>query len=95
MRERLSRGESVSAIPVNAVMPKLVYQMLAIGFESGDVERMLGEVGRHFDQEVEYDVRRLRDHIEPVLLVFLAAGVLFLALSVLLPMWNLPALLRR
>jgi type II secretory pathway component PulF len=94
MRERLSMGESVAAMPQDAIMPKLVYQMLAIGFESGDVERMLGEVARHFDQEVEYDVRRLRDHIEPVLLVFLAAGVLLLALAVMLPMWNLPALLR-
>jgi MSHA biogenesis protein MshG len=94
MRERLSMGESVAARPANAIMPKLVYQMLAIGFESGDVERMLAEVARHFDQEVEYDVRRLRDNIEPILLVFLAAGVLFLALAVMLPMWNLPALLR-
>ena len=95
MRERLSVGESVGAMPTNAIMPKLVYQMLSIGFESGDVERMLSEVARHFDQEVEYDVRRLRDQIEPVLLVFLAAGVLLLALAVLLPMWNLPDLLRR
>ncbi len=95
MRERLSMGESVAAMPTNAVMPKLVYQMLAIGFESGDVERMLAEVARHFDQEVDYDVRRLRDHIEPILLVILAAGVLLLALAVMLPMWNLPALLRR
>lgn len=95
MRERLSMGDSVAAMPAQAIMPKLVYQMLAIGFESGDVERMLGEVARHFDQEVDYDVRRLRDHIEPVLLVILAAGVLILALAVLLPMWNLPALLRR
>jgi len=95
MRERLSMGDSVAAMPGNANMPKLVYQMLAIGFESGDVERMLGEVSRHFDQEVDYDVRRLRDHIEPILLVVLAAGVLLLALAVMLPMWNLPALLRR
>ena len=87
-------GESVAAMPQDAIMPKLVYQMLAIGFESGDVERMLSEVARHFDQEVEYDVRRLRDNIEPILLVFLAAGVLLLALAVMLPMWNLPALLR-
>jgi len=95
MRERLSMGESVAEMPENAIMPKLVYQMLAIGFESGDVERMLSEVSRHFDQEVDYDVRRLRDNIEPILLVILAAGVLVLALAVMLPMWNLPALLRR
>jgi MSHA biogenesis protein MshG len=95
MRERLSAGEPAAAMPAEAVMPKLVYQMMAIGFESGDVERMLGEVARHYDQEVEYDVRRLRDHIEPIILIFLAAGVLLIALAVLLPIWNLPALLHR
>lgn len=89
MRERLSEGAPVSAAPINAVMPSLVYQMLGIGFESGDVERMMSEVARHYGQEVEYDVRRLTDKLEPLILVVLAAGVLLLALAVLLPMWNL------
>jgi MSHA biogenesis protein MshG len=95
MRERLAAGESAATIPTGAVLPNLVYQMLAIGFESGDVERMLGEVVRHFDQEVEYDVRRLRDQIEPIILAILTVGVLVIALAVLLPIWNLPALLNR
>ncbi|MBI5867497.1 MAG: type II secretion system F family protein [candidate division Zixibacteria bacterium] len=89
MRDRLSEGAPVSAAPINAVMPNLVYQMLGIGFESGDVERMMSEVARHYGQEVEYDVRRLADKLEPLILVFLAGGVLLLALAVLLPMWNL------
>ncbi|MEW5875753.1 MAG: type II secretion system F family protein, partial [Candidatus Zixiibacteriota bacterium] len=95
MRERLSTGESISDRPGNAVMPNLVYQMLGIGFESGDVERMLGEVARHFDQEVEYDIRRLKDNIEPIILLILAVGVLTLALAVLMPMWNLISLFQQ
>ncbi len=95
MRERLSVGAPIAAPPGNAVMPLLVYQMLGIGFESGDVERMMAEVARHFDQEVEYDVRRLTDRLEPILLVVIASGVLFLALAVMLPMWNLAAVLRQ
>jgi len=89
MRERLSSGASVAEAPVNAVMPTLVYQMLGIGFESGDVERMMAEVARHFGQELEYDIRRLADRLEPIILVILAGGVLLLALAVFLPMWNL------
>jgi MSHA biogenesis protein MshG len=95
MRERLSEGAPVAAAPINAVMPALVYQMLGIGFESGDVERMMTEVARHYGQEVEYDVRRLTDKLEPLILAVLAAGVLLLALAVLLPMWNLISIFRQ
>lgn len=95
MRQRLSMGEQIAERPQDAVMPNLVYQMLGIGFESGDVERMLGEVSRHFDQEVEYDIRRLKDNIEPIILAMLAGGVLVLALAVLMPMWNLIGLVQQ
>jgi len=94
MRERLTTGAAVDAKPENSVMPDLVYQMLGIGFESGEVDRMLAEVSRHFDQEVEYDVRRLRDNLEPIILAILAVGVLMFALAVLLPMWNLISLFK-
>ncbi len=95
LRARIVQGEPVMPRPQGAVMPELVYQMLAIGFESGDVDRMLGETARHFEQEVDYDVRRLNDRIQPVLLGLLAVGVLMLALAVLLPMWNLISLFRQ
>lgn len=95
LRNRIVQGEAVMPRPSTAVMPELVYQMLAIGFESGDVDRMLTETARHFEQEVDYDVRRLNDRIQPVLLAFLAVGVLLLALAVLLPMWNLISLFRQ
>lgn len=95
LRSRIIQGEPVVPRPDNAVMPELVYQMLAIGFESGDVDRMLNETARHFEQEVDYDVRRLNDRIQPVLLAILAVGVLLLALAVLLPMWNLISLFKQ
>ncbi len=95
LRRRIIQGESVADPPQGSVMPDLVYQMLGIGFESGDVDRMLNEAARHFEQEVDYDVRRLNDRLQPLLLVLLASGVLLLALSVLLPMWNLISLFRQ
>lgn len=95
LRSRIVQGEPVMPRPDSSVMPELVYQMLAIGFESGDVDRMLNETARHFEQEVDYDVRRLNDRIQPVLLALLAVGVLMLALAVLLPMWNLISLFKQ
>ena len=95
LRNRITNGEPVGEKPPHSVMPELVYQMLGIGFESGDVDRMLGEAARHFEQEVDYDVRRLNDRLQPLLLAILAAGVLLLALAVLLPLWNLITLFKQ
>jgi len=89
MCDRLATGGEVAERPPDSVMPDLVYQMIGIGFESGELERMLVEVARHYEDEIDYEVRRLTERLQPIILLFLAAGVLTLALAVLLPMWNL------
>jgi len=73
----------------SAVIPPLVVKMLAVGEETGAVDKMLLRVSRYYDQDVDYAVKNLSTAIEPVLLVILGAAVLFTALAVFLPLWNL------
>jgi MSHA biogenesis protein MshG len=56
---------------------------------------MLNKVADYFDSEVEYSIRNLSTTLEPVLLAVLAGAVLFLALGVFLPMWDLISAFRR
>ncbi|CSC40342.1 MSHA biogenesis protein MshG [Vibrio cholerae] len=42
-----------------------------------------------YDREVDYDLKTLTARIEPILLVFVAAMVLVLALGIFLPMWGM------
>jgi type II secretory pathway component PulF len=63
--------------------------MIAIGLESGSLEKMLRELGSHFSKEVQYTSRHLTAILEPILTFVLGGFVLLLALAVLLPMWNL------
>lgn len=95
MGRRMATGGAIIETSPGAVIPHLVYQMIDIGFESGEVDRMLLEVARHYEQEVDYDVRKITDRLQPFLLLFLAAGVLGLAMAVLLPLWNLTTLFRQ
>ena len=67
----------------------LILQMIAVGEETGTVDELLGEVADFYNTEVEYDIRRLSDAIEPILIVFIAGLVLILALGVFLPIWDL------
>lgn len=90
MREGVERGESLYVTAMNTGMfSPLVLQMIAVGEESGQVDELLNEVADFYDTEVQYDIDRLGDSIEPILIVFIAGLVLVLALGVFLPIWDL------
>jgi len=74
--------------------PELALQMIAIGLESGSLEKMLHEVGQHYSKEVQYTSRQLTSILEPILTLVLGIFVLILALAIFLPMWNLISVFR-
>ncbi|MFQ5515083.1 MAG: type II secretion system F family protein [Myxococcota bacterium] len=90
MRERIAHGASLcTAAEASGLFLPLVLQMIAVGEESGSVEPLLAEVAEYYEGEVEYDLKRLSDAIEPLLIVGLGVLVLILALGVYLPLWDL------
>ena len=46
-------------------------------------------MSQYYDMEVENDTKRLAIYIEPLLTVVLGAAVLFFALAIFLPMWDM------
>jgi type II secretory pathway component PulF len=90
MRDGVVAGMGLAEpLKESAVFPPLVVKMLSVGEETGAVDKMLLRVSRYYDQDVDYAVKNLSTAIEPVLLVILGAAVLFTALAVFLPLWNL------
>ncbi len=90
MREGVERGESLHRTATNSRMfSPLVLQMISVGEETGTVDELLGEVADFYHAEVEYDINRLSQAIEPILITFIAGLVLILALGVFLPIWDL------
>lgn len=90
MREGIERGESLHrTASASKMFTPLVLQMISVGEETGTVDELLIEVAEFYDTEVEYDLKKLGDSIEPILIVFIAGLVLILALGVFLPIWDL------
>ncbi len=90
VQEQLRQGRSISEPLGNArFFTPMVVNMVAIGEESGNLDEVLGEVSRHYDDEVEYSVGRMAETVGPILVVALAAVVGFFALAIFLPMWDL------
>ncbi len=90
MRTGIERGDSLTrTAAITSMFSPLVLQMLAIGEETGSVDKLLEEVAGFYEREVDYDLRNLSAVIEPILIVALGVMVLILALGVFLPMWEL------
>ena len=90
MGSGVERGESLYLTAQRSgIFLPLVLQMIAVGEESGNLPDLLDEVSDFYDSEIEYDLNRLTESIEPILIMFIAALVLVLALGVFLPIWDL------
>ncbi len=72
----------------------MVISMVAVGEETGNLDEMLSEISKHYDEEVEYAVAKMSANLGPILIVGLAAVVGFFALAIFLPMWDLTKLAR-
>jgi len=91
----VTRGESLYLTAQRSgIFLPLVLQMIAVGEESGNLPDLLDEVSDFYDGEIEYDLNRLTESIEPILIMFIAVLVLILALGVFLPIWDLAAAAR-
>lgn len=90
MRERIMRGEALAnAAAATGVFTPMVLQMIAIGEETGMIDELLNEVGDLYSDDVQYSLKTLSQQVEPILIIFMGALVLVLALGVFLPMWNM------
>ena len=96
IRRGVERGDSLARTSAAAgIFSDLVLQMIAIGEETGSLDKLLHDVADFYDEEVDYELKGLADAIEPIILVFLGILVLVLALGVFLPMWELGAAMKR
>jgi type II secretory pathway component PulF len=72
----------------------LVIQMVAVGESSGTLDEMLVRITEYYDLELENSIKKMTTYIEPALTLFMGVVVLFLALAVFLPWWNMASLFK-
>ncbi len=90
----VQRGEGISRpMKRSKIFPVMVVRMIGIGEQSGSIEDMLTTISNHYDLEVDYAIKNMTDMIEPLLTVTMGAFILFLALSIFLPMWDVMSLI--
>lgn len=90
IRDGVERGESIlRTATTTGVFTPVVLQMIAVGEETGEMDKLMEEIADMYEREIDYELKTLSANIEPILIVGLGILVLILALGVFLPIWDL------
>jgi type IV pilus assembly protein PilC len=87
--ERVREGQSL-AVPLarTGVFPSMVIQMLAVGEETGALDKMLHKLADFYDDEVAAVLKALTSILEPVMLIVVGSIVGLVVISMYLPMFK-------
>jgi type IV pilus assembly protein PilC len=78
----------------NPVFPPMVSQMVKIGEETGELEKMLGKIADFYEDEVDSAIASLTAIIEPLMMIGVGAMVGVIIISMYLPMFKLLSLVK-
>ena len=95
VRIRVEEGVPISQpIAADPVFPPMVSQMIKIGEETGELDKMLGKVADFYEDEVDTSVQSLTSIIEPIMMIGVGAMVGTIVISMYLPMFKLLTLIK-
>ena len=72
----------------------MLVQMIAVGEQSGALEKMLEKAADSYEKEVEAKIMAMTSMIEPVMILVMGAVVSFIVVSILLPICEMNQLIR-
>jgi type IV pilus assembly protein PilC len=89
--KRVQNGEVLSKIisEDGDLYPPMVAQMLSVGEETGQTDKVLVKVADFYEEEVDTAIAGLSSTIEPVMIVFMGGMVGLIAASVMMPITGL------
>jgi type IV pilus assembly protein PilC len=78
----------------NEVFPAMVSQMVKIGEETGELEKMLGKIADFYEDEVDASIQSLTSIIEPIMMIAVGLMVGVIIIAMYLPMFKMLTLVK-
>ena len=95
VRQRVGEGVPIAQPLVeNPIFPPMVSQMVKIGEETGELEKMLGKIADFYEDEVDASIQTLTSIVEPVMMMGVGLMVGVIIISMYLPMFKLLTLVK-
>jgi len=95
VRVRVREGASIAQPLIeNSVFPPMVSQMVRIGEETGELEKMLGKIADFYEDEVDASIQSLTSIIEPIMMIGVGLMVGVILIAMYLPMFKMLTLVK-
>ena len=90
MRDMTEQGQAMRiSMQQSGLFPMMVIQMIGIGEETGEIDKMLGKVADIYEEEVDNMVDAMASLMEPMIMAFLGVVVGGLVIAMYLPIFKL------
>ena len=95
VRARVHEGVTIAQpLLENPIFPPMVSQMVKIGEETGELEKMLGKIADFYEDEVDSSIQTLTSIIEPIMMIAVGMMVGVIIISMYLPMFKMLTLIK-
>jgi type IV pilus assembly protein PilC len=95
VRARVHEGVTIAQPLIeNPIFPPMVSQMVKIGEETGELEKMLGKIADFYEDEVDSSIQTLTSIIEPIMMIVVGMMVGVIIIAMYLPMFKMLTLIK-
>ncbi len=93
-RKRVTDGTSISGpLASSKVFPRMMTDMLAVGEQAGDMASSLEHIGKRYQKDMDRNITTFTNALEPILIVAIAGIVGFIAISILMAVFQVSSTL--
>ena len=90
VHDSIREGESIAEpLAQSKICDDMVVNMIDVGEETGDLDKMLLKIADQYDEDVDTAVASMTSLIEPIMIIFLGGAVGFIVISLFLPLIKL------
>jgi type IV pilus assembly protein PilC len=87
VHESIREGETIAEpLAQSGIFDDLVVNMIDVGEETGELDKMLIKVADNYDNEVEVAVEAMVSLLEPIMIVFMGGAIGFIVVALFLPL---------
>ena len=91
----VEEGKGLSGpLTQSGLFPPLVTEMVAVGEQTGTLEKMLNRVATAYETEAQSDIMVMTSLLEPLMILVMGLVVGFIVVSILLPIFEMNQLIR-
>lgn len=93
--KNIKEGEKIAEpLSKSEVFPPIVVRMIAVGEETGELEKMLSKISDFYDEQVDAAVSGLTSMIEPLIIAFLGVVIGTIVICMFMPIFKITTIIQ-